>query len=213
MYFLYIKGRGYFNGYSSNYKWDEIVESDGIDTATGLPIHTTTYKICYNIKFIRDYSKVKPSATFKDEEHALSGIEEIKAIVGGDHGGRYKPRQHQCNNELHKVEYTIDVSPLEKALPKLVAFEEESHIINKKTNRLNIKRSMHYSSASGDNKVCSTCRISLAPDEPYVSFDGCTVCKHCLEQSWNHVSAEFEKHPMAEDITTAWQAEMVMREL
>lgn len=215
MYFLYIKGRGYFNGYTINPDWNNITISCGGIDNSGMNIKIHSIPVKSKIKFIRDCSAVKASNTFNTEQDAKDVLEELTGVINGTvrRGCTDSEYVSIYGSEITKRVYVADHSLLEKSIPNMVIVEEECHIILKKTNRLNCKRGVYYKTAIGDKTVCNTCRISLVPDEPYVSIDGCIVCRHCLETYWDHVRAEFEKHPMSEDITMSWQAEMLAREL
>jgi hypothetical protein len=114
---------------------------------------------------------------------------------------------------LRRTVYVNDLSAITRAVKKVEVVEEGQYLILKKTNRINVLRDVSHSEARGDHTICSTCRINLTPKEPYINVNSVYMCKHCVEKAWNELSIKYERHPLAEGITTAWTMEMVTREV
>jgi len=208
MILLMVKGRGYYNGYTcdsgTDYSKNKRGESDRFDFAI------------YKIKFKRDYNQVKSTYTFNSVEDAQKAIGDIasKLIKKGvtKVESVWNMGWRQSSIPCHCIT-TTDVSALEKALAKIEIVEENDYMVFKKSNRLSSRWSIKIFNARDDDTICKTCRINLTPNEPYFRLSDVLMCKHCVEQLWNHMEPKYDAHPNADQIETAWKAEMVTREI
>lgn len=208
MFLLYVKGRGYFNGYKTSVStdWTKTIrkETDHFQNRT------------YKVEFKRDYNQIKSTNTFNSKEEAQVALDEIQGIIVK---GQYSETEDSwyggwnCADIPCKRRITADLTPLKKIIDKIEIVEEEFYMVFKKTNRLNIIWNPFVSKTRGNKTICKTCRINLTPDEPFLRIDDVLMCKHCVEKVWNELSIQYDAHPNAKDIETAWQTEMVTREI
>lgn len=213
MYFLYVKGRGYYAGTGCKH----ISNFNGMNTYPSYEdqkngaIRKLYTKEIYNIKFKRDSADVKDIATFRTMKEAKADLKRIKGVV--DRGMKAEAYT-KIDNGIYgttKISIFTDATALVKAYDKIEIVKIDDYVINKTTKHISAVRAFKILTLSMNSRVCDMCRVSFTKDEPLLSLDGSWYCKHCVENMYSQLKTEFDKNPLAKDISSSWETEMVIR--
>lgn len=199
------------------------------DFSKGCKVTYKTRTIVRSIKMKRDSAFVNIKRAYNSREEAQAEIDSIKALcnelrvqngwfgesdeyynnnVGGFYNRTRRPTGGRIGTKNIKV---FDDSKIEKYLDKLEIYEDTESLTPKKTLSINRALKPTYNTDVQTYRVgiCDCCRITLTKDEPVVQLGRYKICNNCIQTVANELGGRYEKHPMAEDITTSWTLEMM----
>jgi hypothetical protein len=209
MYFLFVKGRGHYSGYThSSYNH---VYSRNEETKI---VYTDFYKPKPKMK--RDQGDVTSEFVFKTKKEATQAIKDLKEFAKTEFA--LTPCGWHHNPENWKVKNIYDMSLITPILGKLEIVKAEGNYtanIIKKTYKSQKCRLIAGRLKVGnyEKKACDVCQIEISTDEPYVMVDGRKMCLHCLTPIYDKAKAMYDADPKHELWSDARDMEIVTREL
>jgi len=193
MFFVYIKGRGYYNGTKEIRKWQQ-----GNINITLKPI------------FKRSNDFLKSTYAFKTKEEAQGCID---GLVEESNNEQTITETIERWGRTYSTTRVYERSALTKCIDKLEVKSGEDYTIQKRTYRNIGQRKTSVGIAKGDAQACNYCRISFIDNEPFAWINDTRMCINCSEKIFDKLKSDFEAQGNSQELRDAWEIEMVSREL
>ena len=207
MYLLYVKGRGYFDGFRKVCDNSRYIRS--AERGNGISKTLIKNDYVYKIKFKRDPDTVKNVNFFDTKIIALEKILEIDRL-----GTETKYKFDSTTSVWNDYEDTFNYDALLKVGGKLEVVEKDVQL-KKRTVRLDSRKTIHIrkSFKNGDS-TCDFCKTTFISAEPMASIGNqFYICNNCLTDAHIKLEAEYRNHPKVDQLDQAWNLEMIAREI
>ncbi|MCK5788474.1 MAG: hypothetical protein KAH32_05725 [Chlamydiia bacterium] len=215
MYLLYVKGRGYYTGHRVstiyNYKKQNVYPTYKDMREHGLK-RKIFIKNTFKITFKRDSADVSDSNAFRLKSEAKAELAKLKAIALRNAGDPILNTRESLYGDTVETTYT-DASLIAKAVDKIEIIKVDDFVITKTSKRQDCVKKFKISKTQNEGLVCDMCRVTLVQGEAFININYNIYCKHCLDRMFSELKTEFDKNPLAKEITSAWDTEMVVRAL